>query len=202
MRKLVQESLNEFFGPKKGKNPNMSRFNELKREEMVQSLIGANVIKVEYKNLAGEIVLYLDDKDINIAPNGGARPDFSINSAQWDSPKNDIEDIKGTIKDIKDDFYEVTFTFEEGLEFTVYDPTGGEGLDFWASAMDESLNEYEKPGTKKRKLEDGILGLYSSNVPDYKIGELKTRAAEAMQEEYDRGYHEGSADISSGLSMD
>ena len=48
----------------------------------------------------------------------------------------------------------------------------------------ESLNEYEKPGTKKRKLEDGILALYSSNVPDYKIGELKTRAAEAMQEEY------------------
>ena len=68
--------------------------------------------------------------------------------------------------------------------------------------LNESINEYEKPGTKKRKLEDGILALYSSNVPDYKIGELKTRAAEAMQEEYDRGYHEGSSAISSGLSMD
>ena len=66
----------------------------------------------------------------------------------------------------------------------------------------ESLNEYAEKGTKKRKLEDGILSIHGSSYPSWKIEDLQRRAKEAMQEEYDRGYQDGSADISSGLSMD
>ena len=147
MSNLVAENLNEFFEPRKGKKFPMGRFNELKREEMVDILIGSTVNKVEYKNLSGKIILHLDNGAVSIAPNGGADPG-------WDSTAKDIEDIKGTIADIKDDFYEISFTFEDGLAFDVYDPTGGEGLDFWAEDLNERIikgkdNEGHRYGSKK-----------------------------------------------------